>query len=146
MVLKPGPDRTVPPEKPRTAHFCGSFSLKNRSMGKNRDPCKPRLDLMILRTVIKPLFTVPYFPLNLNLKKKIKKNKKKIKKKNKRKRNTTVGSISCLHKHCHCHLQRNTACLYVSSSSLFRVHHTAPSLQKLFSWANQALNSGFVLC
>ena len=34
MVLKPGPDRTIWSEKPRTAHFCGSFSLKNWSMEK----------------------------------------------------------------------------------------------------------------
>ena len=39
MVMKPGPDRTVRPEKPRTAHFCGSLSLKNPFMAKkNRDP------------------------------------------------------------------------------------------------------------
>ena len=119
MVLKPRPDRTVPPEKPRTAHFCSSFRLKNHSMEKNRDPCKPRSDLTVLRTVIKPLFTVPCFLLNLNLKKKKKQNKKKKKKKkqHKRKRNTTAGS---------------TSCLYVSSS-FFRVHHATPSLQKLFS-------------
>ena len=151
MVLKLRPNRMVCPKKPRTAHFCGSFSLKNQSMEKNRDPCKPRSDLTVLRTVIKLLFTVPCFLLNLNLKKKLKKKKTKKKKKdktkqkNKRKRNTTAGSTSCLHKHCHCHLQRNTACLYVSSSSFFKVHHATPSLQKLFSWANQALNSGFVL-
>lgn len=30
MILKPGPDRTIQLEKPQTAHFCGSFSLKNR--------------------------------------------------------------------------------------------------------------------
>ena len=38
MVLKLGSNRTVQPEKPRTAHFCGSFSLKNRSMGKKQEP------------------------------------------------------------------------------------------------------------
>ena len=37
-VLKPGLDRTVWPGKPRTAHFCGSFSLKNYSMGKKQGP------------------------------------------------------------------------------------------------------------
>ena len=95
MVLKPGPDRTVPLEKPRTAHFCGSFSLKNRSMGKNRDPCKPRLDLTVLRTVIKPLFTVPYFPLNLNLKKnkKIKKIKNKKKKRKTKEKETQLLGV-----------------------------------------------------
>ena len=38
MVIKPGPDRTVRPEKPRTAHFCGSFSIKNRSRGQKQGP------------------------------------------------------------------------------------------------------------
>ena len=37
-VLKPGPDRTVRPGKPQTTHFCDSFSLKNRSMGKKQGP------------------------------------------------------------------------------------------------------------
>ena len=73
MVLKPRPDCTVRSEKSRTAHFCGSFSLKNCYMEKNRDPCKPRSDLTVLRTVIKSLLMVPCFPLNLNLKKKKKK-------------------------------------------------------------------------
>ena len=44
-VLKPRPDRTVRPGKPRAAHFCGSFSLKNRSMGKKQGP---------VRTVVGP--------------------------------------------------------------------------------------------
>ena len=168
MVLKPGPNRTIRPRKPRIAHFCSSFSLKNCSMGKmqgpvwtvirshgsknhdqtashgsllpfesepkkkkthihththtqkrkrkrntttestsclqnlesydpnrtlrfdwenlkllifavllalrtalwkkSRDLCESRSKLMVLRTVIRPLLTVPYFPLNLNLK------------------------------------------------------------------------------
>ena len=33
-VLKPRSNRTVRSEKLQTAHFYGSFSLKNRSMGK----------------------------------------------------------------------------------------------------------------
>ena len=37
-VLKLGPDRMVRLGKPRTAHFCGSFSLKNCSMGKKQGP------------------------------------------------------------------------------------------------------------
>ena len=37
-VLKPEPDRMVRPGKPQTAHFCGSFRLKNRSMGKKQGP------------------------------------------------------------------------------------------------------------
>ena len=35
-VLKPGLDHTVWLGKPQTAHFCGSFSLKNSSMGKKQ--------------------------------------------------------------------------------------------------------------
>ena len=51
-VLKPGPDCMVRLRKPRTAHFCGSFSLKNHSIGKkSRDPCELQLDLMVLRIV-----------------------------------------------------------------------------------------------
>ena len=38
MVLKPRSNRTVQPKKPQTTHFCGSFSLKNRSMGKKQGP------------------------------------------------------------------------------------------------------------
>ena len=40
MVLKPEPDHTVQPGKPRIGHFCGSFSLKNRSMGKKQGPVR----------------------------------------------------------------------------------------------------------
>ena len=64
------PNWTIRLEKSRTIHLCGYFSLKNHFMGKNRDLCEPRLDLTVLRTVIRPLLMVPYFPLNLNLKKK----------------------------------------------------------------------------
>ena len=39
-VLKPGSDRMVQPGKPRTAYFCGSFSLKNRFMGKKQGPMR----------------------------------------------------------------------------------------------------------
>ena len=73
FLMKPRPDRTVRPEKPQTVHLCGSFSLKNRSMRKKRDPCEPRSDLTVLRTVIRPLLTVPYFPLYLTSKIKNKK-------------------------------------------------------------------------
>ena len=38
MVFKPGPDRTVRPEKPRTVHFYSSFSIKNRSIAKKQGP------------------------------------------------------------------------------------------------------------
>ena len=51
-VLKPRPNHTVRLEKPRTAHLCSSFSLKNPSMEKSRDPCEPLSNLKILRTMI----------------------------------------------------------------------------------------------
>ena len=44
-VLKPGPDRTIRSENPQTVHFYGSFSIKNRSMGKKQEP---------VRTVVEP--------------------------------------------------------------------------------------------
>ena len=69
-VLKLGSDRTFRLKKPRTVHFCSSFSFKNHSMRKNRDPYEPRSDLTVLRIVIRPVLMVPYFPLNLNQKKK----------------------------------------------------------------------------
>ena len=137
-------DRTVWSDRENFEPFIFAVLLVSRTTlwEKCRDPCDPRSDLMVLRTLIKPFLTVPCFPLNLNLKKKKKKTQK-----NKRKRNTIARSTSCLQKHYHCHLQRNKTCLYVSSSSssLFKVHHVAPSIQKLFSLANQALNSGFIL-
>ena len=40
VVLKPGLDGMVRSGKPWTAHFCGSFSLKNRSMGKKQGPVR----------------------------------------------------------------------------------------------------------
>ena len=72
-VLKPIPDRTVRPGKPQTIHFCGSFSLKNRFMGKKQRS---------VRTAVRPHGSENHdqtdshgscFPLNLNLKKKKKK-------------------------------------------------------------------------
>ena len=39
-------------------------------MRKNRDLYEPHSDLTVLRIVIRPVFMVPYFPLNLNQKKK----------------------------------------------------------------------------
>ena len=39
-VLKLGSDRTFRLKKPRTVHFCSSFSLKNRSMGKKQGPVR----------------------------------------------------------------------------------------------------------
>ena len=39
-VLKPGLGRTVRLGKPRIVHFCGSFSLKNRFMGKKQEPVR----------------------------------------------------------------------------------------------------------
>ena len=78
MVLKPGSDRTVQPEKPRTAHFFDSFSLKNHSMGKKQGPMQTAIGPQVLRSMIRPLLTIPYFPLNLSLKQK-KKQKKSFK-------------------------------------------------------------------
>ena len=72
-VLKPIPNRTVRPGKPQTIHFCGSFSLKNRFMGKKQ---------LSVRTAVRPHGSKNHdqtdshgscFPLNLNLKKKKKK-------------------------------------------------------------------------
>ena len=40
VVLKPGQESIVRLGKPRTAHFCDSFSLKNRSMGKKQEPVR----------------------------------------------------------------------------------------------------------
>ena len=34
--MKPGPDHAIQVEKPQIVHFCDSFSLKNRSMGKKQ--------------------------------------------------------------------------------------------------------------
>ena len=68
--MKPGPDRTARPENPQTVHFYGSFSIKNRSIGKKQEP---------VRTVVGPLGSEnrdqtashgSLLPLNLNLKKK----------------------------------------------------------------------------
>ena len=56
--FEPGPDRMVQSGKPQAALW-----------EKSRDLCELRSDLTILRSVIRPLLTVPYFPLNLNLKK-----------------------------------------------------------------------------
>ena len=126
--------------------------LKNRSMPKKQGP---------VRTAVQPLGsenrdqTASHGSLwiwTLKKKKIIKKNKGKTKENETQlpiQRNTEtqlpLKRKKKVHHVYHCHLQRNTACLYVSSPSLFRAHHAAPSLQKLFSWAKQALNSSFVL-
>ena len=72
-------DRTVQSDQENLESFIFAVLLASRTVlcAKNRDPCKPRSNLTVLRTMIRPLLTVPYFPLNLNLKKK----KKKIYKK-----------------------------------------------------------------
>ena len=67
--LKPRLDRTVQLEKPQTAYFVVFLALRTALWEKSKDPCEPRSDLTVLRTVIKPLLMVPYFPLNLKLKK-----------------------------------------------------------------------------
>ena len=48
-VLKPGPDRTVRPEKPRTVQFYGLFRVKNHSIQKKQGPA---------RTAVRPLGSV----------------------------------------------------------------------------------------
>ena len=53
--------------------FAVLLVLRTALWEKSRDSCDLRLDLTVLRTMIRPLLTVPYFPLNLNLKKKKKK-------------------------------------------------------------------------
>ena len=72
-------DRTVRSDKKNLELLLFTVLLASRTVQreKNRDPCEPQADLTVLRTVIRPLLTVPYFPLNLNLKKKKKKKKKK---------------------------------------------------------------------
>ena len=69
-VLKPGLDRTVHQENLEPFIFAVLLTSRTILCAKNRDPCEPRSDLTVLRTMIKPLFTVLYFPLNLNFKKK----------------------------------------------------------------------------
>ena len=59
-VLKPRPDRTVRPEKPWTSRHHGSVSLRTGLCQKNRKPFEPRFNHTVLRTVIKPLLTVPF--------------------------------------------------------------------------------------
>ena len=90
-VLKPRPDRTVRPGKPRAAHFCGSFSLKNRSMGKKQGP---------VRTAVRPHGSENHdqiashgslLPLNLNLKKHTHREKQKKKKHNYRESRKHAG-------------------------------------------------------
>ena len=65
------PNWTVRFDRKNLESFIFAVLLASRTVlcAKNRDPCKPRSDLTILRTVIRPLLTVPYFPLNLNFKK-----------------------------------------------------------------------------
>ena len=73
------PDRTVRSDRKTLKPFIFMVLLASRTAlwEKNRNPCEPRLDLPVLRTVIRPLLTVPCFHLNLNLYKKKKKKKKK---------------------------------------------------------------------
>ena len=157
--MKSGPDRTVRPEKPWTSHNHGFLCSRTGLYPKSRKPFESRFNRTVLRTVIRSFLTVPF---ESELIKKKKKNTEKQKKKKHnslsretqkhnslsketQKQNSLSKEKKKVHHVCHCYLQRNTTCLYVSSSSLFRAHHAAPSLQKLFSWAKQALNSSFVL-
>ena len=69
-VLKP--DRTVRFDQDNLEPLIFTVLLASRTVlwEKNRDPYESRLDLTVLRTMIRPLLTVTCFPLNLNLKKK----------------------------------------------------------------------------
>ena len=128
------PDRTVRSNRKNREPLTITVLLCSRTglCQKCREPFEPRFNHTVLRTVIEPLLMVP---LNLNLKKKKKKNPKQKKKKHNslfretKKHNSLSKEKKKVHHVCHCHLQRNTTCLYVSSSSLFRAHHTAPSLR-----------------
>ena len=45
MVLKPGSNYTVQPEKLRTSQFCNFYSFKNCSMGKKQGPMRTMVGL-----------------------------------------------------------------------------------------------------
>ena len=72
------PDQTVWSNQENLKLLLFAVLLVSRTVQweKSKDPCEPWSDLMILRTVIRPLLTVPYLPLNLILKKKKKKYRK----------------------------------------------------------------------
>ena len=57
-VFKPGPDRTVRPENPRTSLFSGFLSSRTVLWKKNRYPWEPWSDRMVLRTAVRPVFEV----------------------------------------------------------------------------------------
>ena len=63
------PDRTVRSDWKTLEPFIFAVFLATKTAlwDKNRDPCDPRSDLTVLRTVIRPLLTVPCIHLNLNL-------------------------------------------------------------------------------
>ena len=82
MVLKSGPDRMVRPEKPWTSHNHGFLCSRTGLYPKSRKPFESRFNRTVLRTVIRPLLTVPF-------ESEPSKKKKKKTQKNKRKRNTT---------------------------------------------------------
>ena len=76
-------DRTVrfDQENLKPLIFTVLLALRTPLWEKSKDLCEQRLDLTVLRIVIRPLLMVPYFPLNLNLKKNNKnKNKNKTQK------------------------------------------------------------------
>ena len=75
------PDRTVRSDRKTLKPFIFTVLLASRTAlwEKSRNPCEPRSDLLVLRTVIRPLLTVPCFHLNLNLKKKKKKKRRRKK-------------------------------------------------------------------
>ena len=66
------PDWIIRSDRKNLKRFIFAILLVSKTAlwGKNRDLCEPQSNPMVLRTVIKLLLTVPYYPLNLNLKKK----------------------------------------------------------------------------
>ena len=136
------PDRTARSDRKNLEPLSFAVLLASRIIleDKSRDPCEPRSDLTVLRTMIELFLTVLASLWICSLKKKhthTEKNRRK-KKQLLEVHHVFINTATAISK-------KKTTCLHVSFSSLFRVHHAAPSLQKLFSWANQVLNSGFVL-
>ena len=66
------PNRTVRSNRKNLEPLLFAVLLASKTVQweKNRDPCEPRSDLTVLRTVIRPLLTVLYFPLIWTFKKK----------------------------------------------------------------------------
>ena len=140
------PDRTVRSDREKLESLTFAVLLASRTAlwEKSRNPCEPQSDLTVLRIMIRPLVMVPYFPLNLNLKKNKKIKNKNTEKQKKKKHNcweyimsSKTLPLPSLEKH------NMSLCFF-----FFSLQSTSCSSlsQKHFSWANQVLNYGFVLC